>query len=373
MFPTSPSRRFSAGPPSSIAQLSIAPQVVARTRFSPPTPLRGECLSVPEALELLASHLAEKQVDLVELCGPGDPLASAETTLAAAHQVRARHPQLPIALRTLGCGAARLAGEIAQAGISYVELLVDAVSAEIYEKIYAWIRPGLRTLPIREATELLVREQRHAVSALKFRDLKVVVVTTLYPGINIHHVPRIAASMRVLGADGLALVPYQPAPDAEVALDDGDQPSQRVDLEKMKIALPLVSPLLGKKGATEDLPSLPPPTSTRTRVAVASSKGSSVDLHLGQADTFLIYELGDGNQPRQVERRAAPPSGGGDGRWLKLSEVLGDCFAVVVAAAGQSPRRLLAQQHIRVVIADRPLIEIVCNLLINTDNIPQIP
>ena len=370
MFPSSPSRLFSAGPPSSIAQLSIAPQVVARTRFSPPTPLRGECLSVPESLELLTTLIAKKPIDLVELCGPGDPLASAETTLAAARQVRARHPHLPLALRTLGCGAARLAGEIAQAGIGYIELLVDAVSAEIYEKIYAWIRPGLKTLPIREATELLVREQRHAVSALKFRELKVVVVTTLYPGINVHLVPRIAAAMRVLGADGLALVPYQPAPDAEVAFDASNEQGERIDLERMKIALPLVAPLLGKKGGGDELPSLPSPPPTRTRVAVASSKGSSVDLHLGQADSFLIYELGVVGQPRLVERRRAPPSGGGDERWLKLSQVLGDCLAVVVAAAGQTPRRLLGQQQMRVVIADRPLIEMVGNLLNTTSNTP---
>ena len=367
-MPSALPRRFPlSGPPPSIVQLPIAPQVVARTRFSPPTPLRCECLTVAEAMELLEGAMAGTAVDMVELAGPGDPLASVETTLAAADLIHRKYPQLPIGLRTLGCGAERWAGELARAGIAYIEMLVDAVHAEILEKIYAWIRPGLKTLPIKEAAKLLIREQRHGVSALKFRDIRVAVVTTLYPGINLDHLPRIAQAMQVLGADALGLVPYQSEPEAEVTLAPEKEPTPQPGLDKRRIALPLIAPLLGRREGVTEVATPPKGASRRSKVAVASSKGRFVDLHLGQAESFLIYDCDLDGRPRQVERRPAPPSGGGDERWLRLAETLGDCFAVVVAAAGPTPRRALAQQNMQVIIADRPLVDMIAGLFTKTN------
>ena len=347
-----------------IFPLPVAAQVMARTRFSPPTPLCGECPSPSEALTLLEAAVAQDRVDMVELSGPGDPLATPETTLTTARLVRERWPHLPIALRTLGCGAARWAGELAGAGVSYVELAVDAVHADVYEKIYAWIRPGLKTLPIRQAAELLVREQRHAVSALKFREVEVVVVTTLYPGINEHQLARIASAMQVLGADAMAALPYEAEAGAEVALPDSGRQKKPNELAKTRIALPLVQALLGqRREAPTATPALQAAScADRTRVAVASSRGRFVDLHLGQAESFLIFDRDSEGRPRQLERRPAPPPGGGELRWQNLATTLGDCFAVVVAAAGHTPRRLLARQNLRVVIADRPLSDMVCAL-----------
>lgn len=351
------------GPPPSIVVLPIAPQVVARTRFSPPTPLRGECLTVPEAMDLLDTTIASgTAVEMVELSGPGDPLATPETTLTLARLVSERYPHLPIGLRTLGYGAERLASELARAGITYVEMLVDAVHSEVVEKIYAWIRPGLKTLPIKAAAEQLIRAQRHGVSALTFRDIRVVVVTTLYPGINLHQVPRIAQAMRVLGADSLGLVPYLPEPGAEVALAACEEGSM-AELATAKIVLPLTTPRLGRDPRLPSGPKTAGREGGRSKVAVASSRGRTVDLHLGQAESFLIFARDHDGRPRQIEQRPAPPAGGGDARWLRLATTLGDCFAVIAAAAGPTPRRLLAAQSIEVVIGDRPLLDMVSTLL----------
>ena len=352
------------GQPPIIFSLPIAAQVMARTRFSPPTPLSGVCPSLDEALALLEAAVARERVDMVELSGPGDPLATPETTLAAARLVRERWPQLPLALRTLGCGAARWAGELAAAGVSYVEIPVDAVHADVYEKIYAWIRPGLKTLPIRQAAELLVREQRHAVSALTFREVEVVVVTTLYPGINEHLLARIASAMQVLGAEAMAALPYEAEAGAEVALPENSWQNKPNELARTRIALPLVRPLLGQRAEDPSAAMALQAASRkdRTRVAVASSKGRFVDLHLGQAESFLIFDRDGEGRPRQLERRPAPPPGSGEQRWQTLATTLADCFAVVVAAAGQTPRRLLARQNMRVVIANRPLDDMVCEL-----------
>ncbi len=44
----------------SVVYLPVAPQVVARTRFSPPTSTQSQCLMVPEALEWLEQIMKEE-------------------------------------------------------------------------------------------------------------------------------------------------------------------------------------------------------------------------------------------------------------------------------------------------------------------------
>ena len=85
---------------------------------------------------------------MVAITGPGDPLATPDITLQAIELVRARYPEVKIGLKTLGIGSAALAGKLARAGLNYVEMQVDGTKAAVLEKIYAWIRPGMKTLKI---------------------------------------------------------------------------------------------------------------------------------------------------------------------------------------------------------------------------------
>ena len=156
-----------------------------------------------EAITLLKNAMARpgKRIAMVAISGPGDPFAVPDTTLRTIGMVRKRYPDLKIGLKTLGIGGELLAADFAAAGVDYVEIEVDGVKAEILEKLYAWIRPGLKTLKISEAVKLLIREQRNCVPALKYAGLAVSVVTTLYPGHNHTHIKKIGEQMMELGAD----------------------------------------------------------------------------------------------------------------------------------------------------------------------------
>ena len=74
-------------------------------------------------------------------------------------------------------------------------------------------------------------------------------------------------------------------------------------------------------------------------MAVASAEGMLVNLHLGEADQFLIINT----QGQTIDRRSAPLPGGGAERWRDLAALLQDCRAVLVSGAGDSPRRIFAE------------------------------
>ncbi len=203
-----------------IVYLPVAPQLTAKTRFSSAHPKKVDFLMPHDAiimLDQIMKVLADK-VFMVAICGPGDPLAVPDTSIKTIRLVRSRYPQVQIGLKTLGIGSERFAAALAEAGVDYVEMEVNGVKPEILEKIYAWIRPGQKTLKISEAARLMVSEQKNGVSALKFNNISVSITTTLFPGYNGGHIGHIARFMRELGADSMSVIPYEPDPEAEVML-----------------------------------------------------------------------------------------------------------------------------------------------------------
>jgi nitrogen fixation protein NifB len=344
----------------SVVYLPVAPQVVARTRFSPPTSTQSQCLMVPEALQWLEQIMNERanSIVMVAISGPGDPLATPDITLQVITEVHKRYPDVQIGLNTLGIGSDRLASDLARAGADYVAMEVNGVRSEILEKLYAWVRPGQKTLKISEAAKILIKEQQNGVPALKFHNLKVGVYTTLYPGYNTDHVARISHEMMELGADTISLLPYIPQADAEVDLEEPSPATLASAIEKAGQYLKVTEPVLlqsmeescGFPAAKRT--SLPKPTKERPNVAVASSNGIEVDLHLGQAIKFIIYgPRGDG-LACLLEVRDAPEPGQGKARWAELAKILPDCFVLLAASAGETPRRTLAEAGIKIVITE---------------------
>lgn len=343
--------------PEDIIFLPVAPQLVARTRFSPP-PDKKQCLSVEEAMELLQAHMAknEGKISMAAITGPGDPLATPELTLAMAKAVKSRFPELSVGLLTLGIGSSRLAGDLAGAGIDYVEMKVEGVRAEILEKLFAWIRPGAKTLKLADAADLLLKEQRDGVSALKFRRVTVNILTTLYPGYNTDHVAKISGEMVELGADCISLLPYCPEPGAEVDLESPSPESIETAETKASAFLPVVPSRLHNPNSTlpEDQAEslVPKPSKERPNVAVVSSNGIEVDLHLGHAIRFLIYGPRQDGLACLIETRPAPEPGSGPMRWQQTAEILKDCFVLLTADAGEKPRSLLGRSGLKVHITE---------------------
>jgi nitrogen fixation protein NifB len=298
-----------------------------------------------EALNKVAEILEYGEaVDYFSISGPGDPLAFIEPTLEALDLIHALYPALPLSLRTIGIGGEKYADRLSKAGVTHADLLVNAVTEDILEKLYAWIRPGVRTVRLPDAAKILIEEQKKAVKAFKDAQMSVSIVTTVYPENNADHVESIAHQMADLGADDMVLVPYRPEEGAEINL----APPEKALMETVNksasryIAVseePKSAPCLGSnKNAVP--PGPPRPTKQRPNVAVVSSNGMEVDLHLGEAMRLLIYGPREDGLACLLETRPAPEPGGGGARWETLADILPDCFVLLAASAGENPRKL---------------------------------
>jgi len=191
-----------------LIRLPVAPKANSRIRFAPLQQPAPQALTPSEALRLVEATAVGADCR-IELAGPGDPLVTADHAIATLDALVARHPLARLSLATLGIGGNRLAKVLQKAGLAEIRLQVNAVAPSCLEKIYAWIRPGLKTLALPEATRILVEEQRQTVIAGKEAGLTVTIVTTVFPGYNSDHLEDIARAMAALDADGMVLVPFQ--------------------------------------------------------------------------------------------------------------------------------------------------------------------
>jgi nitrogen fixation protein NifB len=333
--------------------LPVAPKAMARVRFSPEKPL-PRALSPEQALNWLDYLAAQGEtIKVVNLNGPGDPLATPDLTLQTLAALRHGHPGLSICLTTLGMGAGKLAAELAGLGLAHVSILMDAVDPKVAEGIYAWIRPGIKTLPLPEASRLLVDEQAAGIAALVKAEITVKAKTTLYPGINSEHISAVAEKAAKLGVTKMMLFPFlakddeHPRPAWEAVPEELNRaakhaarhlPAQLVDMAYCRQTVEFNFSDLDSSDKV-----LPKPSERRPNLAICSSGGFDVDLHLGQADQYLIYGPKDG-PVSFLGVRPAPEPGGGDTRWQQVALTLSDCFAVLAAAAGEAPKSILTEK-----------------------------
>ncbi len=337
--------------------LPLAPHANSRLRFAGPA---GKAVSPQQALDWISRLRARgRTIRGIDIRGPGDGLARPRDLYTAVDLLRRLRPEVAIRVTTIGLGTAREARGLAEAGVAEVVLQVDAVDPDVARALYAWIRPGRRTIPLTEAVQLLVREQEEGAAALVRAGLEVRVRTTVYPGINDHHLGAIARKMASLGAAAISVLPFAGAPAGLRPEEAVPPPCDRTTLERARHEASRHLPLAGEETA-QAAPAellelreqgLPRPTPERPHVAVASSNGMDIDLHLGQADRLLIYGPREDGLACLLETRPVPAPRAGRDRWQKLaSDCLYDCFAVLVANAGQAPRKTLAGLGIRVLI-----------------------
>ncbi len=340
--------------------LPVACRANARINFANGSGF-GRAVTPEEAMDILEHAAAGCKIGIVGITGPGDPLADPEPTMRTLRLVRSKYPEMNLCLTTLGLGAAEHAVHLAEIGLSHVTLLVDAVFPVIAEKLYAWIRPGTKTLPLPEAVRILMAEQADSLAAFKAAGLTVKINSTVYPGINAGHVEDIAQRVSELGADIMALVPFNES--SASGSDEKSPNNSGTELlatvrDRAALHMPLMtaweecgSEIVGfehsdKTGGPKS--TLPRPVGGRPNVAVASAGGMEVDTHLGKAGDILIYGPREDGLTCLLEKRRAPEPGSGTARWKKLAATLDDCFVLLAADAGDTPRRILSRSGIAV-------------------------
>jgi nitrogen fixation protein NifB len=329
-------------------------------------------LTPPQALAYLHDVAAKRpEISVMGIAGPGDPFANPEETMETLRLVRRDFPKMLLCVATNGLNVTPYVEEMAALQVSHVTLTINAVDPEIGGEIYAWVRDGRRPLRGAQAAEVLCARQMDALVNLKARGITVKVNTIIMPGVNDDHIPDVAKKVSALGADIMNLMPFLPVKGAafeELA------PPDTLTTARLRLQCGLLLPqmthcarcradavgYIGETMTTGQHDALkhyangslnPSEDQQRPLVAVATMEGALVNLHLGEAEKFIIYEQAADTPGayRLKEIRPAPPKGDGDARWAELAVTLQDCRALLVNAAGPNPMRILTQHGLKVI------------------------
>lgn len=340
--------------------LPVASRSFARIKFDKDQPEPAKPLLPMEVLTQLEKNLRQRGVpDVVELGGSGDPLTDPDTTLEILTMLHGKHPEIDLGIKTLGVNGELLAPSLVKSGVKQVTMVIDAIDQSVMQELYAWIRPGKKTVPLSKAVAILQDEQLRALQAFCRAGIKVTVKTTVYPGFNDKHIDEVVYRAERYGAEAMMIVPYKPHGDGEGM--PGAPNGEMMDLIHSRAAKRIK--VVGSQGSSEgdlvtlhtDLSlgqSLPKPTKERPRVAVVSSNGMDVDMHLGHAINILIYGPREDGLICLLESREAPEPGGGGSRWEALADILSDCFVLLTASAGENPRKILGCRGISVKVIE---------------------
>ena len=319
----------------------------------------------PDQAKVYMDKVLEKEprISVAGIAGPGDPFANGPETIATLRNIRRDHPETMLCVSSNGMNIAPYIEALAEIEVSHVTITVCAVDPEIGKEIYSWVKDDNVVYRGLQGAEVLLSRQLAAIAKLKKHGIMVKVNCIVIPGINDHHVEEVAKTMKELGVDLLncmAMFPNVNTPFADI-----EQPSKEMMEELRKTAESYLPQMrhctrcradavgLLDDDKTDEFRSclsscstLPPvPAEERHYVAVASREGVLVNLHLGEAQSFQIWEETEEGY-KMLEQREAPAVGGGMKRWHKLAKVLSDCRAVVVSGVGATPFDILKKSGV---------------------------
>jgi nitrogen fixation protein NifB len=323
-------------------------------------------LSPMQAVHYLKA-LSEKleNISVVGIAGPGDPFANPVETITTLEMLKNEFPDLIFCLSTNGLDLAPYIDKIAELGVTHVTLTINSLNVDTLAKIYTWVRYQRRVYRGKEGAAILLEQQLACIPLLKAKGITVKINTVVCPGINDGEVEALAQKVAELGADTMNCIPIFPT--ENTVFETLGEPS-KIAMKELranvaKYIVPMAhcarcradaAGLLGKDSA--EAMHMIGQFSTmvvnrgegRTRVGVATQEGLLVNLHLGEAMKFYIFEQSS-NGYHFVETRNAPQPGGSIDRWKTVAnETLIDCQAVLVSGVGATPMKVLQENGVRV-------------------------
>ncbi len=321
-----------------------------------------------QALEYTRQVLEkEPRITVIGIAGPGDPMANPAETLETMRLIRKEFPHMLFCLSSNGLAMPQYLDDLKELGVTHATVTMSTIDPEIGAKIYSWVREGNVVYRGRAGAELLLERQLASIEGLKARGLAVKVNTILIPGVNDRHINEVAQKAHDLGADLMnlmALHPTEGTPFGSIKEPGKDE----ITAIRAEIA-PLVPQMTHCRRCRADAVGLlcsdrsgelggvlaacgklpPQGQDDRPYIAVATREGMLVNLHLGEAKRFQIWGKSESGGFRMIEERQAPPMGCGPTRWEELARALSDCRAVLVAAVGETPRKVLADRGVATV------------------------
>jgi nitrogen fixation protein NifB len=368
----------------------------------------SERLTPEQAVRKVLAVAAEvKQLSVVGIAGPGDPLANPAATFATLEGIRRAAPDLTLCLSTNGLALPDHVERLAALDVSHVTVTVNMIDPAVGERIYPWALWKGRKVSGLDASRLLSERQLEGIALLQERGILCKVNSVVIPGVNDAHLPEVSRRLRALGVFLQNVMPLLSAPEHGTHYGlAGQRGPSSAELEAVQQACELDARimrhcrqcrsdavgLLGEDRSAEfTLAGLPPEPaqdardvraahrgavdrvrakqesarrraldsvasvegSLTARVAVATRGDGLVNQHFGHAREFLVYEVDRSGArllgPRVVDRYCRS----GDGEDDALASVLralADCQAVLVAMVGHCPRGQLAAAGIEPVM-----------------------
>ncbi|OIJ21258.1 nitrogenase cofactor biosynthesis protein NifB [Anaerobacillus alkalidiazotrophicus] len=157
------------------------------------------------------------QLSVIGIAGPGDPLANPEKTLATFKGIREQASDLRLCLSTNGLKLMDYIDEIQALDIEHVTVTINAVDPEIGKDIYSWIYYNGKRYKGLEAAEILIKQQLAGLEALTERGILCKVNSVLIPGVNDLHLKEVSKVVKEKGAFLHNIMPIIVAEDTEFA------------------------------------------------------------------------------------------------------------------------------------------------------------
>jgi nitrogen fixation protein NifB len=347
-------------------------------------------LSPAQAVEYLDKLMARKKnVTVVGIAGPGDPFANPDETLETLRLVREKYPEILLCLATNGLNILPYIEKLKDFNISHVTITVNAVDPEIVKRVYSWYRYDKKVHGAKEGAEEILKRQLEAIRQLKKAGITIKINTVVLPGINDAHIADVARVVAENGADVQNCIPcyrnpgtlfeniIPPTPQEMAAIrnEAGKYIKQMSHCARCRAD---AAGLIGEEMDPEDTADLKMSAAgcggeyvdntqieksvqeilqSRPYVAAASMEGAMINVHLGEAMSFMILGKDNKGGVKLIATRNAPPSGGGIIRWKELGKLLSDCGAVFVSGVGAKPRYTLMAMGVQVLVAEGLVID----------------
>lgn len=322
-------------------------------------------LSPEQAVMYLRKVLERNSsIAVAGIAGPGDTFANPERTMRTLSLIRESFPDILLCVSTNGLNLLFCVDELARLQVSHVTVTVNTINPETGSRIYSWVRDGKIIYRGITAAKLVLSRQIEGIQRLKSAGIIVKVNTIIIPGVNDAEACDVAGAMADIGVDiqnCMQMYPNEGTPFGNLREPSAEGISLiRSNAEKfipqMKHCARCRADAVGllendmvdsfRDCMRECESSLNADLKPRPYVAVATMEGALVNMHLGEADSFQIWEnTAEGYRP--IETRNAPKRGTGKLRWAQMVELLKDCRAVLVSGIGDTPRQFLEENNIR--------------------------
>ena len=144
------------------------------------------------------------------IAGPGDALANWPAVSKTLSLIRKADKDVFFCLSTNGLYLPRYAKEIADLGVDYVTVTVNALTSNTGAHIYSFVNDAGKKYVGQEAAELLLNRQMEGLQLLASYGVKVKINTVAISGVNMEEIPAIARRMAVLGCKLHNILPMLP-------------------------------------------------------------------------------------------------------------------------------------------------------------------